>query len=189
MRKLIGTIIAGVILSLFAANLSTANPRHRVVVRDQVVVKEKVVNYGQLLKIIAVPVTQTDAEYYWEKASKVEISDEDAQKIAEYVIKLLEERLEGEKTVNETETAVAEIVNNKCLSCHNGEKKGGGLSFIGEDGSLSLSHEDGSLTQGEVAFLMFSATFDQTMPKGGEKLTDDEVSVLRKFAVTKTKVK
>jgi hypothetical protein len=164
-----------------------ANPRIRIN-RERVIIREKVVNYGELLKVIAVPVTETNAEYYFEKASKVHISDEDAKKIAEFVIKLLEEKLADETSPdNPTESQVVELVNNRCLDCHNNDKRGGDLSFVGLDGTLTLSNTDNTLTEGEIATLMYLAAFDGSMPKGGTKLTDEEVALLQKFAKDRIK--
>lgn len=165
------------------------NPRRITLSNQRVVIREKVVNYGELLKVIAVPVTETDAEYYFEKASKVHISDDDAKKIAEFVIKLLEEKLATDETTNELEQKVADLVNNNCLDCHNNDKRGGDLSFVGTDGSLTLSDTNGKLTEAEIAFLMYSQSFDQKMPKGKDPLSDEDVSLLKQYTLFKTKNK
>lgn len=152
-------------------------------------IREKIIEYNQPLKIIGIPVAETNSEYYYKKSAINEgrLSDEEIDRIADAIVAKLKKDLgdspDNEANFNELETNFSALVKTKCAACHNPEQHGGNLGFVDADGKFKLEDysEDGSATQAEIAGLMFDAVFEQRMPKDKEKLSDQDTDLFRKY--------
>ena len=185
-------MVMGVLASLGAAPTSVYNQK-----REQVIVKEKVIQFGTAFKVIGIPVTDLSPEYYYKRSEDRQSTiNEDylAKKIAEELAKKLVEL--GIRPVNPNDKTgenlviekARELVDKRCGSCHSGDKPDGQLSFLSSTGALDLSDKTEKLTQPEIAWLMFSNTLDENMPKNGNKLNNDEIKIIHEYAKYLTKL-
>lgn len=173
---------------------------------NQLIIREKVVQFGDSFKIIGIPVSETKAEYYYQrKQSTGQFTDDDAKKIASYVVDELLRRSgnipqnpqnpsnppnpeQPNEGVSLIEKQTLPLINGRCGTCHSGDTAAGGLSFIKDD-KLKLEDLKGVLSEDSIAWMMFSATLDESMPKNGNKLTNEEINLLHDLAKHFTKRK
>jgi hypothetical protein len=186
-----------ILLILVCATALGAGPANSVYNQNRknenIIVKEKVVQFGSNLKIVGIPVTDLGPEYYYRKSpQKGEMINEDslARKIAEEIAKKLVELGIRPVEPNKQDQTVAkanDLIDKRCASCHSGDNPDAGLSFVDEGGKLKLVDKNEKLTQPEIAWLMFSNVLDETMPKSGNKLNLDETKVVHEYAKYLTK--
>lgn len=178
---------------------------------NRVVIEQKVLEYDDSLKIIAVPVTDIGLQYYYqsEPLRGRGLSEDDKKQIIEEVVagvlKGIDEKFEvvpdegGENgnqgggvvppvqppTDNNTsalDAAILKIVTSKCSTCHTED----GLA---KDGIPTLLKKDGSLSV--LADLkdeklrrwdIHDSVFSGRMPKNDTPLTDEEVDTFKQWA-------
>lgn len=155
---------------------------------EKINVIEKTVEFGDKLRIIAVPVKDLNPEYYYQNKDKVSPKidvDELAEKTAEIVIKKLLEignTRTGPTVENPVILNTYQLVEKRCATCHSGDTPAGDLSFVNKD-RLVLEDKSGILNERDIASLMFDvAAIEETMPKNGAKLTPEEKKVLRDYS-------
>lgn len=164
-------------------------------------VNEKVVQFGDTLRVIGVPVNQTAPEYYFQASQTPQkpcLTEDDIQKIADLVIKSLETKFGPGVLPNPSPTPAPSpsedpvvtkaenIISQKCASCHGVSSHGGDFDFV-SDGKVALKDLQGSLPASDIAWMMYDAVFHGSMPKGQAALSDDEVSTLQDYALLLTK--
>jgi hypothetical protein len=164
--------------------------------REKILIQEKIVQFGNNLKIVGIPVTDLYPEYYYKKSeNRGNMIDEDAlaKKLADEIMKRFQEmglrpsdQNNGPKP-DQTLSLARELVERRCATCHSGDRPDGGLSFLDEEGNLHLVDKNEKLTGVEIAWDMFSATLEEHMPKNGNKLKPEEVELLHNLAKYLTK--
>lgn len=177
---------------------------NKVTQKEQVVVREKIIQFGDNIRIVGIPVEETDAEYYFRKSKEgcaPALSEGDMQKLAGFLAdELIKRGYTGggglgnpvEPKISEAEAKFTSLVNTRCATCHSGDNAKDGLSFI-KDGKLLLEdlNDDVTkrLTKEELADIMFDSVLNQRMPKTGNKLTDEETAVFQTYKNELMKIK
>jgi len=188
---MIKKIVAGIlILGLMLTPITAIATPPRYVQPQRLVIKEKVIQYGDVLRVIGIPVTDANTEYHF-KTQQLNscLTDEDAQKIAELVVKLLQDKIAKDGTgttpapdqPNDAEVKANALIVAKCAACHDSKAPEGQITLV-TDGKLTFQDMKGKLSPSNVAWYSYEEAFAGHMPKGKPALTDDEVSILKDYA-------
>lgn len=213
-RKLcLGLSLVGLICSPFAfAGNGRVVYKQKQQVAQPVRVKEKVVEYGDILRVIGIPVNQVGAEYRWQ-ASQNQIqsclTDEEINKIAQVVVSLMEQKfapqpqplpngggqvipvpLPTPAPVPPTPgpppvpdvVSKAENLINARCASCHGVNDHGGQFDFVKNGKISMTDIKGKLPPSDVAWLAYDAVFHERMPQNKPGLTDEEVSIIQSYA-------
>ena len=82
---------------------------------------------------------------------------------------------------------VKPILNSKCISCHGGVKKNGGLSFLFRDEAIAVTQSGkpaiipGSANKSELIRRLHETDLEERMPYRKPKLSDEEIEILTKW--------
>ena len=82
---------------------------------------------------------------------------------------------------------VKPILNSKCISCHGGVKKNGGLSFLFRDEAIAVTESGkpaiipGNARKSEMIKRLHETDLEERMPYRKPKLSDEEIDVLTKW--------
>jgi len=168
--------------------LTTANAT------DYFRVRQKIVDrHGRYYYIYEVPVSKSP---YYEVNTRPGLTKEDRELLADDIANLVVEKLAKAIAVepepepveppsnSELDLKVQAILLTNCAKCHGNGEKSGKLSFI-EDDKLTIIESD--KTPDEIIaikllkYQIADAVETGRMPKGGEPLSDDDLSVLKNW--------
>lgn len=171
---------------------------NKYVQKEQIVVREKVIQFGDNVRIVGIPVEETDAEYYFRKSKEgcaPSLTDGDMQKLAGFLAdELIRRGYAGgglqpqDPKISDAEAKFTSLVNSRCATCHTGENAKDGLSFM-RDGKLFLEDLEGKLTKEEIADQMLDSVLLERMPKTGTKFNNEEILTIQNYKNELIKIK
>ena len=103
-----------------------------------------------------------------------------------FFISLIFNSLRPKKKISYT-ADVKPILNSKCISCHGGVKKNGGLSFLFRDEAIAVTQSGkpaiipGSAKKSELIKRLHETDLEERMPYRKPKLSDKEIEILTKW--------
>lgn len=147
-------------------------------------IKEKIIEYGEAIKVLGIPVRDVGTEYYFRKpVTDAKLSEEDIQRIVDALLKALSEDLADDKTEGENPEVVAQfqkLVEQKCYKCHTADDPGGSYSFVSDEKFKLQNVENEEMNEFEIVSKMRKIVKLGKMPKSGP-LTDEEFQVFENY--------